>query len=159
VSHDLKLERLLDGTPDEVFEAFTDADAMLEWYQDNAGWVVEVLECDVRVGGTTTVSFGSAEERYVEVMTYTQVESGRRLAQEMEQHDGVEAAGNGDENVRGRRDQAGPGDVVGEFSRERHVQGAVTRRLRGPHRDGPAQWAAGGPPRRAARVRRCPAGL
>lgn len=80
MSHDLKLERLLDGTPDEVFEAFTDADAMLEWYQDNAGWVVEVLECDVRVGGTTTVSFGSAEERYVEVMTYTQVESGRRLA-------------------------------------------------------------------------------
>jgi uncharacterized protein YndB with AHSA1/START domain len=79
MSHDLRLERLLDGTPEEVFDAFTDAGAMLEWYQDNPGWVVEVLECDVRVGGATTVSFGTADDRYVEVMTYSEVEAGRRL--------------------------------------------------------------------------------
>lgn len=80
MSHDLRLERLLDGTPDETFAAFTDADAMLEWYQDGPDWEVQVLACDVRVGGTTTVSFGPGAERYVEDMIYAVVERPTRLA-------------------------------------------------------------------------------
>lgn len=79
MSHDLRIERLLDGTPDEIYDAFTDADAMLEWYQDNPGWNVEVRACDVRVGGTTTVAFGPGDDRYTEDMTYTLVEPGRKL--------------------------------------------------------------------------------
>lgn len=82
MSHDLRLERLLDGTPDEVFDAFVDPDAMLEWYQENPGWDVEVVACDVRVGGTTIVSFGprSGEWHCREEMTYTEVERPHRLA-------------------------------------------------------------------------------
>ena len=81
MSYDLRIERLLDGTPDEVFDAFVDEEAMLEWYQDNAGWEVDVLACDCRVGGTTIVSFGpGADQRYVEEMTYGAVERPTRLA-------------------------------------------------------------------------------
>jgi uncharacterized protein YndB with AHSA1/START domain len=79
MSHDLRIERLLDGTPDEVFDAFTEADAILEWYQDNPGWNVEVRACDCRVGGTTVVAFGPGDDRYVEEMTYSAVERPSRL--------------------------------------------------------------------------------
>ncbi len=81
MSYDLKLERLLDGTPAQIFDAFVDADAMLEWYQDSEGWQVEVLACDCRVGGTTVVSFGpGSDERYVEEMTYSVVDRPSRIA-------------------------------------------------------------------------------
>ncbi len=79
MSHDLRIEKLVDGTPDEVFDAFTDADAMREWYIDNPGWEVEILSCDLRVGGTTSVRFGSGAEKYREDMTYTEVERPARL--------------------------------------------------------------------------------
>ena len=79
MSHDLKIEKLVDGTPDEVFDAFTQADAMLEWYVDNPGWEVEILSCDVRVGGTTSVRFGSGAEKYREDMTYSEVARPSRL--------------------------------------------------------------------------------
>ncbi len=80
MSYDLRIERLIDGAPDEVFDAFTQPDAMLEWYIDNPGWEVEILACDVRVGGTTSVRFGSGAEKYREDMTYTEVDRPRRLA-------------------------------------------------------------------------------
>jgi uncharacterized protein YndB with AHSA1/START domain len=80
MSYDLRLERLLDATPDEVFEAFVDPDAMLEWYQDNPGWNVEVRACDCRVGGTTIVAFGPGDDRYIEEMTYSAVDRPGRLA-------------------------------------------------------------------------------
>ena len=79
MSHDLRIERLLDGTPDEIFDAFVDADAMLEWYQDNPGWKVEVLACDCRIGGTTIVAFGPDDDRYIEEMTYSAVDRPGRL--------------------------------------------------------------------------------
>jgi uncharacterized protein YndB with AHSA1/START domain len=80
MSNDVRIERLLDGTPDEIFEAFTDPGAMLEWYQDNPGWNVEVRACDVRVGGTTIVAFGPGDERYIEEMTYSTVDRPSRIA-------------------------------------------------------------------------------
>lgn len=81
MSHDLRLERLIDGSPEEVFDAFTDSDAMLVWYQENPDWVVDVVACDVRVGGTTIVSFGpsNGEWHCREEMTYTEVARPNRL--------------------------------------------------------------------------------
>jgi len=80
MSHDLRIERLIDGTPDEVFAAFTEADAMKEWYEDNTGWVVDVVACDLRVGGTTVVAFGpSGQAPYREEMTYTNVSAPHRV--------------------------------------------------------------------------------
>jgi uncharacterized protein YndB with AHSA1/START domain len=81
VSYDLRIERLIDGTPDEVFEAFTDADAMKIWYEDNPGWNVDVVACDLRVGGTTIVAFGpDGDAPYKEEMTYTDVVRPNRVA-------------------------------------------------------------------------------
>ena len=81
MSYDLRLERLIDGTPDEVFAALTDAGAMQEWYEDNPGWAVSVEAADVRVGGTTTVAFGpQGDEPYREEMTYSEVVVPNRLA-------------------------------------------------------------------------------
>lgn len=79
MSHDLRVERLLDGTPADIYDAFIDPDAMREWYQDNPGWVVDVAACDIRVGGTTIVTFGPGDDRYSETMTYLEVERGRKL--------------------------------------------------------------------------------
>jgi uncharacterized protein YndB with AHSA1/START domain len=57
VSHDLRLERLYDAAPEVVFDAFTDPDAQKELYADAPDWIVEA-ECDLRVGGRWTITFG-----------------------------------------------------------------------------------------------------
>jgi uncharacterized protein YndB with AHSA1/START domain len=57
VSHDLRLERLYDAAPEVVFDAFTDPDVQKELYADAPDWIVEA-ECDLRVGGRWTITFG-----------------------------------------------------------------------------------------------------
>ena len=57
MSHDLRLERVYRAPPEVVFDAFTDPDAQKELYADAPDWVVEA-DCDLRVGGRWTVSFG-----------------------------------------------------------------------------------------------------
>jgi uncharacterized protein YndB with AHSA1/START domain len=57
VSHDLRLERTFDATPEVVFDAFTDPEAQRELYADEPDWVVE-SECDLRVGGHWRITFG-----------------------------------------------------------------------------------------------------
>jgi uncharacterized protein YndB with AHSA1/START domain len=79
MTNDLRIERLIDGTPEEIFDGFTQADAMKEWYAAGT-WTVEVLACDVRVGGTSSVEFGPVDQRYREDMTYTKVDRPHALA-------------------------------------------------------------------------------
>lgn len=79
MSIDLRIERMIDASPSESYEAFTDPDAMRAWYQVDPDWDVEISECDVRVGGRTVITFGSPSERFVEVMAYTVVEPAQRL--------------------------------------------------------------------------------
>jgi uncharacterized protein YndB with AHSA1/START domain len=57
MSHDLRLERVYRAPPDLVFDAFTDSDAQRELYADAPDWIVEA-NCDLRVGGRWTVTFG-----------------------------------------------------------------------------------------------------
>jgi uncharacterized protein YndB with AHSA1/START domain len=57
VSHDLRLERVLDASPEVVFDAFVDPAAQHDLYADAPDWVVE-SECDLRVGGRWTIAFG-----------------------------------------------------------------------------------------------------
>jgi uncharacterized protein YndB with AHSA1/START domain len=82
MSYDLRIERLLDGTPDEIFDTFVDPVAIKEWYQLRSDWEVAVLSCDARTGGTTSVEFGSPNEGWKcrEDMTYTVVERPGKLA-------------------------------------------------------------------------------
>ncbi len=79
MSHDLKLERLFDAHPDDVFDAFTDPEAQKEWYEDNEGWVVEA-SCDLRVGGIWDVSFGEAGSTYRETNVFSEIDRPHKVA-------------------------------------------------------------------------------
>ena len=57
MSHDLRLERVYQAPPELVFDAFTDPDAQKELYADAPDWTVEA-DCDLRVGGRWTITFG-----------------------------------------------------------------------------------------------------
>ncbi len=58
MGHELRFERVIDAAPEEVFDAFTDPEAVEEMYGlDDPDWVVE-SEGDIRVGGTWSVAFG-----------------------------------------------------------------------------------------------------
>jgi len=58
MSHDVKVARLIDASPEEVFDAFAKRDGQEAFYgQDDPGWFVR-SQCDMRVGGAWTVDFG-----------------------------------------------------------------------------------------------------
>jgi uncharacterized protein YndB with AHSA1/START domain len=52
----IQLHRVLRATPDRVYRAFTDADAMAKWLPPN-GFTGKVHHMDPRVGGTHKMSF------------------------------------------------------------------------------------------------------
>jgi len=70
MSYEFTIERLIDASPDEVFDAMTDPAAQRDWWSPG-----EVdAECDLRVGGTSFVEWTTdeghrcrAEQSYVEV--------------------------------------------------------------------------------------------
>lgn len=80
MSHELRLERRVDGAPEVVFDAFTDPDAQRELYADAPDWIVESA-CDLRVGGRWTISFGPpGREPARETNVFEEVDRPRRLA-------------------------------------------------------------------------------
>jgi uncharacterized protein YndB with AHSA1/START domain len=90
VSHDLTVERLLDSTPEVVFDTFVDPDAQHGLYADAPDWIVE-SECDLRVGGRWTITFGSpGNEPARETNVFEEVERPRLLvfSSTMEMPDG-----------------------------------------------------------------------
>ena len=55
MSLDVAFSRVIDATPEEVFDAFTDPAGQQAFYgQDDPGWIVR-SQCDLRVGGVWTV--------------------------------------------------------------------------------------------------------
>jgi uncharacterized protein YndB with AHSA1/START domain len=63
MSQDVPFARVIDAAPEAVFDAFTGADGQEAFYSEK-GWIVE-SECDLRVGGVWTVTFGpSRDELY-----------------------------------------------------------------------------------------------
>jgi uncharacterized protein YndB with AHSA1/START domain len=63
VIDEVRFERVIDAPPDAVFEAFTTDGGQRAFYgQDDPGWIVE-SECDLRVGGVWTVTFGPSRNR------------------------------------------------------------------------------------------------
>lgn len=54
----LRYERVIRASPEQVFDAFTSPEGQRQFYgQDAPGWIVE-SQCDLRVGGTWSNSFG-----------------------------------------------------------------------------------------------------
>ncbi len=80
MSHDIEVERLIDATPEEVFDAFTNPAGQEAFYgQDEPGWIVR-SQCDLRVGGTWTVDFGpSRRELYRHHHVFEAIDRPRRL--------------------------------------------------------------------------------
>jgi uncharacterized protein YndB with AHSA1/START domain len=79
VSHDLRVERWFDATPEDVFDAYTDPDAQKEWYPDEPDWTVEA-ECDLRIGGVWNVAWGPpGSEPYRERNVFKEIDRPRRL--------------------------------------------------------------------------------
>jgi len=63
MSEELRFARVIDAPPAVVFEAFTTDGGQIAFYgQDDHGWIVE-SECDLRVGGAWTVTFGPSRSR------------------------------------------------------------------------------------------------
>lgn len=71
MSYDFRVERLIDASPDEVFEALTDPAAQREWWSPSGP---VRAECDLRVGGGAHVEWTAdeghtcrAEQIFVEI--------------------------------------------------------------------------------------------
>ena len=63
MSQDVRVARVIDARPEVVFDAFTAQDGQEAFYGE-PGWSVQ-SECDLRVGGLWTVTFGpSRDELY-----------------------------------------------------------------------------------------------
>jgi uncharacterized protein YndB with AHSA1/START domain len=63
MSQDVRFARVINAPPEVVFDAFTGQDGQEAFYGE-PGWFVE-SECDLRVGGRWTVTFGpSRDELY-----------------------------------------------------------------------------------------------
>src|SRR6185437_4672869 len=80
MSLDVKVARLIDATPEETFDAFTDPEGQAAFYgQDDPGWIVR-SQCDLRVGGVWTVDFGpSPRELYRHRHVFEAIERPKRL--------------------------------------------------------------------------------
>ena len=55
-SHTIRLHRVVRSTPEKVYRAFTEADAMSKWLPPN-GFTCTVYHLDAKVGGTFKMSF------------------------------------------------------------------------------------------------------
>ena len=77
---DGEFARLIDATPEEVFDAFTSPEGQEAFYgKDDPGWIVQ-SQCDLRVGGVWTVAFGpSPSELYRHRHVFEMIERPRRL--------------------------------------------------------------------------------
>jgi uncharacterized protein YndB with AHSA1/START domain len=56
MSNTVRFHRVLRATPERVYRAFLDADAMVKWLPPN-GFTARVHHMDVKVGGTYKMSF------------------------------------------------------------------------------------------------------
>ena len=80
MTDELRLARMIDAAPDVVFEAFTTDGGQRAFYgQDDPGWIVE-SDCDLRIGGVWTVTFGPSRCRlYRRRHVFAVVDRPRRL--------------------------------------------------------------------------------
>ena len=78
---DLRLERLLPATPEEVFDAYTDAEKQKIWFSilDTEPGIVEI-DVDLRVGGEQTAKWGpNSDELFVETQVFREIDRPNRL--------------------------------------------------------------------------------
>jgi uncharacterized protein YndB with AHSA1/START domain len=80
----LRVERVLAASPEEVFDAYTDAEAQKIWFSilDEKPGIVEI-DVDLRVGGTQTAVWGPDSDNLIrEVQTFLEIDRPHRLVTE-----------------------------------------------------------------------------
>lgn len=81
MTYDLTIERVIDATPDVVFDAFVDPENQRTLYdnEEEPEWSVE-SEIDLRVGGTWTIEFGKpGETAFLETNVFTEIDRPHRI--------------------------------------------------------------------------------
>ncbi|SFS14945.1 Uncharacterized conserved protein YndB, AHSA1/START domain [Microbacterium sp. cf046] len=81
---ELRITRVLPATPDEVFDAYTDAEKQKIWFSifDERPGIVEI-DVDLRVGGTQTAVWGpDADNLFRETQTFLEIDRPHRLVTE-----------------------------------------------------------------------------
>ena len=80
MSYELRVERLIDATPEEVFDAYTDPEAQKVWYSImDEGMIVE-NDVDLRVGGKWVSAWGfSRDEMFRETNVFEVIDRPHRL--------------------------------------------------------------------------------
>ena len=81
MTYELRIERQFDASPEAVFDAFADRTAQGVLHgAEQQGWNVEVIQTDVRVGGTSIVRMGpEGREPDTETRVYSVVDRPHRL--------------------------------------------------------------------------------
>lgn len=80
----MRVERLLPATPEQVFDAYTDAEKQRIWFSilDETPGIVEI-EVDLRVGGRQTAVWGpDADTLFRETQTFLEIDRPHRLVTE-----------------------------------------------------------------------------
>jgi len=81
---DMRITRELPATPEEVFDAYTDAEKQKIWFSilDEEPGIVEI-EVDLRVGGKQTAVWGpNRDTLFHETQTFLEIDRPRRLVTE-----------------------------------------------------------------------------
>jgi len=80
MSYELRVERLIDASPEEVFDAYTDPEAQKIWYSIlDEGMIVE-NEVDLRVGGKWVSAWGlTPDDLFRETNIFEVVDRPHRL--------------------------------------------------------------------------------
>jgi uncharacterized protein YndB with AHSA1/START domain len=81
MTYELRIERQFEAPPDVVFDTFVDKTAQGVLHgAEQKGWNVEVIQTDVRVGGTSIVRMGpEGREPDTETRVYSVVDRPHRL--------------------------------------------------------------------------------
>ena len=81
MTYELRLERQFDAPPEAVFDTFVEKTAQGVLHgSEQKGWNVEVIQTDVRVGGTSIVRMGpEGQEPDTETRVYSVVDRPHRL--------------------------------------------------------------------------------
>ena len=81
MTYELRLERQFDAPPEAVFDTFVDKTSQGVLHgAEQRGWHVEVIQTDVRVGGTSIVRMGpEGREPDTETRVYSVVDRPHRL--------------------------------------------------------------------------------
>jgi uncharacterized protein YndB with AHSA1/START domain len=81
---ELRISRVIPASPDEVFDAYTDAEKQKIWFSilDERPGIVEI-DVDLRIGGTQTAVWGpDADTLFRETQTFLEIDRPRRLVTE-----------------------------------------------------------------------------